>query len=618
MAAAIGQAIDIPVIIRSLARDFYRGAIQHNYSIPFHRDFLLALDGGLGTFAGRPIDNFEYAWWKSKNPISDDKYLSMKTIEICLEYHRRQRENYKADNGPSRRDTGFQRPVFIWKTDASSPITDGDTCNRCRLYRAVALGTQDEHRDIRNLVQGMECSFAAHKQQSLRRASGFNQLYEYLSVKEQDPAAATEFTQNFTPTSYPLPTLSHNNIRLPLIPSRSNERKRLADRRVTAETVRQEAITEVQRISNMAPLKWTWGADMDLNEIKNLRRSADNCHRLPHSGYDTSLPQGVGTRSESPLLTVNDIDEDANFSDIGEDILPVPEMDIERFPPLDIRSPFKPIRYLLTLHEHDDQDMDAVAVADIPFPTQSIQPPPIPCVTLPTIQSIPVSTNGPHSEVDIEIPTSTAAAAVIAADDSSNSNYPTQAMQSMTLFTDGLHSDDDDIDIPTSTVAAAYLAEDESSNSDDPTPAMVAAVYLQDLSSSSDNDIPISLATGAYLADVSPSSSSDESITASIAAAAYTLPNNSPPDSDAESSVGSIDAAAAAAVFSQLPEHPDSDAESSVDSIDASTAAAIFPPLPDNMRGSSMDIDTSVFTLEPAGGVYTASYFSFVQDDWIE
>ena len=162
---------------------------------------------------------------------------------------------------------------------------------------------------------------------------------------------------------------------------------------------------------------------------------------------------------------------------------------------------------------------------------------------------------------------------------------------------------------------------------DKPTPALAAAAYLQDsLSSSSQGDIPASMAMQAYLAEAVPvpdaaSDSDAESSVASIdaaTAAAMFPPLPDHPDSDGKSSVGSIDAKTAAAVFPPLPDHPDSDAESSASSIDAAAAAAAFASLPENISGSSMDVDTSAFTLEPPGGVYTASYFNFVQDDWIE
>jgi hypothetical protein len=509
MAAATGQEINVPIIIRSLARDFYRSAVQQDYSIPLDREFLLALDGGLGTLSGRHIEKFELSWWNLSRLITQKDILSIYTIEKCLAFHRKQVADSGAGNNIPPDGGRFHRPAYIWKQNADKPVTESDKCPRCRLYRAVALGMQDEHRDIKNLVRGMDSSFAENKNQSMRRASGFNQLFEFLSIKEQDPLAETEFSQAVTPSSYPEPQLSTENIALPDLALRSKKGKRVAGRRDLAERTRQEAIAGVKRMSNMASLKWTWGADLDPMELRSLRRAADTGHQLPHSGYDMSLTHGPTSRSDSPVLSAAEIDDTGYFSDVGEDIQPVPDLD-------NIPSP-------LALRSH-----------------------------LPPIQT---SMHTPSS---------------------SKTASPT-------------------------TAAATFLADDSSPSSSDVTPAMAMAAYLGShsphSSASSSSSVTPAMAMAAYLGSHSPhssASSSSSEVTPARAMAAY-LGNHSPPVSVVED------------------EHSSSDS-----SVDAATAAAVFDPPPNNLRGLSIEVDPTQFTLHPPGGVFTPEYFSFVEEDWIE
>ncbi|KAF8799525.1 hypothetical protein BYT27DRAFT_7263827 [Phlegmacium glaucopus] len=271
-----------------------------------------------------------------------DQILTLHTIDACLEFHREQ----------------LGTPV-----PAAATISSTATLQKpvCRLYRAVALGTNDEHRDIRNQIQGME-------------------LYEYLSVKEQDPAAAAvaEFTQGIGPLQMAAPALPTSQFKHPTPVPRTRKGKKIAGCREIAETVRQGAMAEVERIQNMPALKWTWGVDMDVSELENLKRSADASHIPPHSGYDTSLPDRSESRSMS-AVSFQAIDELGYFSDLGHDVQPVPEFDVHLHVPYpDVHPPHKQIQHLVTLYDDPCHDMDAVAV---PFtgrplsPTRFVPPP---------------------------------------------------------------------------------------------------------------------------------------------------------------------------------------------------------------------------------------------------
>ena len=373
MASVIGVVIDIPIIIRSLSRDFYLSAVRNDYSIPLDRDFLLALDGGIistaagGAPAAEPlIDTFFCTWWTDDliraNPIlQEHDVLNMKNIDDCLIFHRQQ-SNSLATPDTVNGSIAPGRPRYIWNSNSVKPISDNDPCIRCRLYRAVAMGTLEDHRHIRNHVQAMEVSFSTQRKEAIRRASGFNQLYEYLLIKE-DVGDAPENVGNIPIDS---PYLSEHEA-LPGFKSKNaKKRKKITGRRAVAASVRQTAIAEVKRVGNMPSLKWTWGADMDESDLPAFHRSVDMGKKLPHSGYDTSLIDGTDTRTASTIARdLRDLEESGYFSDVCEDARrPVPELDGKDIPScLYSRIRKKPSRYLSSLRDEPDHPMDGIRPA---------------------------------------------------------------------------------------------------------------------------------------------------------------------------------------------------------------------------------------------------------------
>ncbi|KAF8804325.1 hypothetical protein BYT27DRAFT_7259309, partial [Phlegmacium glaucopus] len=174
------------------------------------------------------------------------------------------------------------------------------------------------------------------------------------------------------------PALPTSQFKHPTPVPRTRKGKKIAGCREIAETVQQGAMAEVERIQNMPALKWTWGVDMDVSELENLKCSADAGHIPPHSRYDTSLPDRSESRSMSPV-SFQAIDEPGYFSDLGHDVQPVPEFDVHLHVPYpDVHPPHKQIRHLVTLCDDPCHDMDAVAVpfAGRPLsPTMFVPPP---------------------------------------------------------------------------------------------------------------------------------------------------------------------------------------------------------------------------------------------------
>jgi len=388
MATAIGLVIDIPIIIRSLSQDFYYSSIRNNYSIPLDRDFLMAVDAGItpaagpGTAAIPSVDKFHLDWWCKDNiaVLPDNLLLNVNNIDVCLAFHRHE-ISLLSDGQALHPSAHPPKPRYIWKPNATTRINKDDICKRCRLYRAVAMGSQDDYCDIRNQVHAMETSFATKKEQALRRASGFNQLFEYLTIKELDPTAAAAATVHDRQLDLIDPPELGQAETLPKITSKRSKRGvKAIGRRAVSASMRGGAVEEVAKFHNMPSLKWTWGVDMDNTDLLALRRSVDNAQKLPHSGYDTSLEDGSDTRSTSTdSHDVEDL-ETGYFSDISDEARrPVPNLKTKHIPDCLYRGiREKPNIYLVSLREtsHDSLNIPIDQPAAVPF----IVPPPMPHV----------------------------------------------------------------------------------------------------------------------------------------------------------------------------------------------------------------------------------------------
>ncbi|KAF8815456.1 hypothetical protein BYT27DRAFT_7249119 [Phlegmacium glaucopus] len=91
IASAIGQAVDVPIILRSLAHSM---AMLHEDDLPiaFDPDFLLTLDIGAheNDNESRVVSNYERSWWKGRKPrdLVVVEILDESCLDRCLMVHK--------------------------------------------------------------------------------------------------------------------------------------------------------------------------------------------------------------------------------------------------------------------------------------------------------------------------------------------------------------------------------------------------------------------------------------------------------------------------------------------------------------------------------------------------
>jgi len=272
LAAAIGQSVEIPIILRSVACDLYQLGPIAGSTYVINRDLLASLDAGcnIDEDLSAVADSYFIPWWTSDNPPPNHGRLNSGTIHRALEHHRKVtgiKEILPVKTDKSR---------YTWnRSVAFVPEGVKLDCNRCRLYRGVALGVLDNIQDLRHHVHGLEVSYEERADLAVRRAAGFFQLYEAALMKESSKDADT-------------------------LTNQKGKKKETTRNRM--KQVEDSAAAEVIRLSNLPSLKWTWGSDLTRDDVLNLPSNNPLVgQRIPHSGYNISLPWGrYGQDSDEP------------------------------------------------------------------------------------------------------------------------------------------------------------------------------------------------------------------------------------------------------------------------------------------------------------------------------
>jgi hypothetical protein len=309
MAAAIGHPVDVPVLIRALACDYYRRA--NDLSILEDTKFVLSLDAA--TPEDDPaaiVDFYAYPWW-TQALAEDMEILADSNIEECLEHY------HLLVKTPPIVPGRFDKTKYTWCRDVSmSPWGVDIKCQRCRLYRGVSMGAADEVLDLRHKLQGWEEYFKTHSYAVARESAGFFDLQQAALQKEwhtggQDAGGLEVSTGTLHGAAYSEQSAAN---------AKFNQ-----GTRVQSEQMRLEAAVEVRRLQNIPNVKWRSGPDLTNDDaLKCLRRPAGGLE-LDHSGYAESLPGGLdGDWSSQESLSFRSGKSSRGPQDVGHirDLLP--------------------------------------------------------------------------------------------------------------------------------------------------------------------------------------------------------------------------------------------------------------------------------------------------------
>lgn len=282
---AAGWPVDIPVIIRTLGMDMFRFGIKPRESFRPSLELIGYLDGHLSCYGpddpALDITLFNHNWWTNpKQPRNPYEYLSHLNIRTAIMHFKKELDkNVKPNYGPrplTDISDQLNKPPYIWHQSINDDLPDIQ-CTRCRLYRSVALGVMDQVRDLSNTAQACKKANVAEREISIRRASGFNELYEAALNKE----AGSE------------------SVKRKKTGSPSKGRKRVTQDIVPEVEDLKRWTTDLWKLANQnAEGKWVWGVDLTDEDLRTMVRGGDLLEPFMHSGYDLSY-QDCDSKSAS-------------------------------------------------------------------------------------------------------------------------------------------------------------------------------------------------------------------------------------------------------------------------------------------------------------------------------
>jgi len=196
----------------------------------------------------------------------------------------------------------------------------------------IVTGVTDELRDLRSMVDGFETYLDVERRLVERRASGLHGLLEAAEIKDMATGgvgrdAETGIEQR-TPDA--LRQFVPGTIRRPRKGPEAIRRFRDASE------------ADLLAFQSRPNLKWTWGSDLEITDLKDLLGSGfNNALDGSHSGYDTSLEVGYLTGDFSDTIPFSDSDDDHPVFDLlSPDIIEPRELDPNEVPTLFYSFPF--------------------------------------------------------------------------------------------------------------------------------------------------------------------------------------------------------------------------------------------------------------------------------------
>jgi hypothetical protein len=286
----MGQAIRVPIIIRSLAGSM---AVLEEDQMPIglDREFLMMLDADLSeqNVDCQIVDEYECAWWKGRKPRSLDLALVLdrSSLDKCLEKHQKQLINEIQPTSFTGISAYIPGSADIRGSSANIPgPSASNQCLKCDRYSQILSNALQDILDMHNFADTMTTCSEAQWNIDMRRASTFNLLHEAVVIKEMDDPMGDKSSASSA-------LLSPNVIK----------------------NVGQTAKRELARLQSLptSSHKWTWGEKLSEAEVLALRRSGTRPNERMHSGYDLSLIHGKDTGVASPLPSMpSSINEQQN------------------------------------------------------------------------------------------------------------------------------------------------------------------------------------------------------------------------------------------------------------------------------------------------------------------
>jgi hypothetical protein len=193
------------------------------------------------------------------------------------------------------------------------------------------LGTWNKLKDLRVIVNAARSQYSADTIFATRRASGFNELFEAVVAKEfPTPENVSQDDVSRLARVAGAGSFSVNPSTTKKGKGKENQQSEVVD---GWRLISQERLKNADQ--NVHPeSKWTWGVDLEEQDLRDIVRSADRGLVLPHSGYDESLPDDISSSKYSPLPNLQDFEQEGNapFLPLSSDITVVPELEPHQFP----------------------------------------------------------------------------------------------------------------------------------------------------------------------------------------------------------------------------------------------------------------------------------------------
>jgi hypothetical protein len=343
VAAAIGQPLNIPMIVRSLGQDMYRFGMTPNMRFRPGLELITYLDGNLSS---NGLDDpalsaqiFDLPWWtKKKMPTAGVFYLCSATLRSALDLYRQELVATLIDCGVPHHIPDYSnelnKPAYTWHSSVNDPLpSSSNTCTRCRLYRAVSLGLMDQARDLYNMVHGCEIANEAERDIAIRRAAGFNELHVAALNKECESEEECEGEGASGPGSgSDIALMEHSGSGS----GKGKEKEGPEEYRPEVERLKALVRRFLRSADELGSAKWTWGVDLTEDDLLGLIRGADRL-RGSHTGYDLSLPgYDLLASTTSGALDPDNLEDpmttDLWFDNPSSSIASIPDLPPSEFP----------------------------------------------------------------------------------------------------------------------------------------------------------------------------------------------------------------------------------------------------------------------------------------------